>query len=94
MQKKKAPIQWSPLEENRFSLFLALNLASFPRPRDNNMRVFKEMGAFLGTRTTNQCKSHHQKKKLGTKRLVFRHLWKFLEEEYKGRCLHDDYAVT
>lgn len=62
--------QWTSIEVVRYYLFMMLKMQDILAFHRKTRNIFKEMSAFVTSRTQEQCKSHHQKKAItGTSKL-------------------------
>ncbi len=76
--------QWTSIEVVRYYLFMMLKMQDILAFHRKTRNIFKEMSAFVTSRTQEQCKSHHQKKAI-THRNIKTKLIQFIEEEYRAR---------
>lgn len=82
---------WSYKEDHLYKLYLVLHapLLTSDKPNTTKKRsFFKDMSVFLGTKTPEQCRSHHQKQYGAYKEMGFHPLfYKFHREQYLERDL-------
>jgi hypothetical protein len=56
---------WRTSEEIRYHFFLVLSLRSISSLPRRQHRFFKAMSEFVGSKSPDQCRSHHQKRVKG-----------------------------
>lgn len=62
-QRKKLPSHWDVVEQSRYLTFLKQRKEVFHGSfkEKKGRKIFHRLSAFIKTRTSVQCKSHHQK---------------------------------
>lgn len=72
---------WDEEENRKYFLFLTVHHNNFERKNlRRSEKIFKVMSRYLGTRTADQCRSHHQK--MEKKCLSFQKILEYLAENY------------
>ena len=60
--RKTNHLQWKIRQEEKFLQFMIKNRNIFEdREERRTKKIFKQMGKFIGSRSPEQCRSHHQK---------------------------------
>lgn len=72
---------WDEIENRKYFVFLQDHHTNFERKNlRRSEKIFKVMSRYLGTRTADQCRSHHQK--MEKKCLSFQKIIEYLSETY------------
>jgi hypothetical protein len=80
---------WKHMEEIHYNFYLMINLKKLVEPRRKSEQIFKEMEAFIKSKTSIQCRSHFLKKSKNVKKV----LEEFIRDYYESRYLDVRHAI-